>query len=75
MESEGIERLLEEIRDVQQEHLAEYRTVTRRSLEIQEAAANRADQISRLYERALLVGGVVVAVFILLVLYIVVRYL
>ena len=63
--SEEIRRLLEEMRDIQREHLAEYRRVTQRSLELQQRAVERQEQIGRLYQRviaaaAALVGGLVI---------------
>ena len=41
---ERVRRLLEEIRDVQREHLAEYRRVTKESLELQQRAVARQEQ-------------------------------
>jgi hypothetical protein len=38
MEGDEIQKLLREIRDTQREHLAEYRHVTQRSLELQQHA-------------------------------------
>jgi len=54
-------RLLGEIRDAQREQLAEYRRVTERSLELQQRAGTRQEQIGHLYRRLMLVGGVLVA--------------
>src|SRR5882762_4870713 len=53
-------RLLGEIRDAQREQLAEYRRVTERSLELQQRAGTRQEQIGHLYRRLMLVGGVLV---------------
>lgn len=44
-----IAQLLKEIRDTQREHLAEYRRMALRSLEIQEAAIARQARFTRLY--------------------------
>lgn len=67
-------RLLEEIRDAQRESLAEYRRVTQRSLELQERAVARQDQVSRLYKRMVLLAGVLVAALMGLLLYLLVRW-
>ena len=47
MEGDEIQKLLREIRDTQREHLAEYRQVTQRSLELQQRAVARQEQIGR----------------------------
>ena len=59
-------RLLREIRDAQREQLAEYRRVTERSLELQQRAVTRQEQIGQLYRRLMLVGGVLVAALLVL---------
>jgi hypothetical protein len=41
---ERTQKLLEEIRDVQREHLTEYRRVTRQLLELQQRAVTSATQ-------------------------------
>ncbi len=51
-------QLLREIRDAQREQLAEYRRVTERSLELQQRAVTRQEQIGHLY-RYLFVTGIV----------------
>ncbi len=72
MESnDGIRTLLEEIRDVERDHLAEYRRVTERSLSLQEAAVARQEQAAKLYRRvvtlsAVLISALVLAVFVYL---------
>ena len=74
METDGTLRLLEEIRDVQREHLAEYRRVTQQSLELQQRAVARQETIGRLYRRVVLVGGVLVAGLLCFLLSLVVRW-
>jgi hypothetical protein len=54
-----IEELLKELRDTQREHLAEYRNVTRKSLELQLKALSRQEAIVVLYRRIVLIGGTV----------------
>ncbi len=71
---EHTHRLLEEIRDAQREHLAEYRRVTRQSLELQQRAVARQEQISLIYKRIVLLGGLLVAVLLGLLLYLLVRW-
>lgn len=59
MDSREFIHLLVEIRDVQREHLEEYRRVTQESLELQRAAVKRQEQIGRLYQRVVFVTGLV----------------
>ena len=69
MESgDEIRQLLREIRDAQREHLAEYRRVAERSLDLQQRAVARQEQFGRFSRRLIGVGGIlVVALFTLLV--------
>jgi len=67
-------RLLEEIRDAQREYLAEYRSVTHQSLELQRRAVARQEQVGLLYRRMVLLGGVVVAMLLGLLLYLLARW-
>jgi ferric-dicitrate binding protein FerR (iron transport regulator) len=71
---ERTRRLLEEIRDAEREHLAEYRRVTQQSLELQQRAVARQEQLGALYRRMLLVGGVLVAGLLALLLYLLARW-
>jgi hypothetical protein len=66
---EEIKELLAELRDVQREHLEEYRTVTRRSLELQERAVARQEQLGKLYRRVLTAGAGLVVFIIILIIY------
>jgi len=63
---EEIRQLLRDIRDAQREHLAEYRRVAERSLELQQRAVARQEQMGHLYRRLVLVGGGLVAVLLAL---------
>ena len=75
MESgEEIRRLLQDIRDAQREHLAEYRRVAERSLELQQRAVARQEQIGQIYRRLILVGGILVAALLTLLVYLLVRW-
>lgn len=60
--------ILKEIRDLQREHLDEYKRVAERSLSLQEKAIARQEQISKLYRRvvfatALFVAGAIAFIF------------
>jgi hypothetical protein len=55
--SDEIRQLLIEIRDAQREHLAEYKRVTQRTLELQEEAVSRQAHFGRLYQRVLIVAA------------------
>jgi cytochrome c-type biogenesis protein CcmH/NrfG len=70
---ERTHRLLEEIRDAQREHLAEYRRVTDQTLEIQRRIVTRQEQVGHLYKRVVLVAGLLVASLLGLLLYVLVR--
>lgn len=67
-------KLLEEIRDVQREHLAEYRRVTRQLLELQERGVARQQQAAIIYKRIVSIGGVLVAVLLMLLMYLLIRW-
>jgi len=69
-----IRTLLEEIRDAQREHLAEYRRVTQQSLELQRRSVVRQEDFGRIYKRIVLVGGVLVAALLSLLLYLLARW-
>jgi CHASE3 domain sensor protein len=74
MDSDAIGRLLHEIRDTQREHLAEYRRVTERSLDLQQRAVARQEQMVQVYRRLLLFGGGLVAILLMLVVYLMVKW-
>ena len=61
--------LLREIRDIQRDHLAEYKRVTQQSLELQQRAVLRQESVARLYQRVIAVAAVVVAAGIAVVTY------
>jgi len=68
------QRLLEEICDVQREHLAEYRRVTQQLLELQQRAVARQEQVGVIYKRIVLIGGVMIAALLTLLMYLLVRW-
>jgi len=68
------QELLQEIRDTQREHLAEYRRVTRQSLELQQRAVARQEQIGAIYRRVALVGALLVSALLVLLAYLLLRW-
>ena len=68
-DSEEIKKLLIEIRDAQLEQLAEYRRVTLRSLELQQQAVTRQEQLGTLYRRVVLAGGLLIIAIVLVIVY------
>ena len=75
MESnDDIRRLLEEIRDTQREHLAEYRKAAERSVALQEEAIERQRSVVALYKRWMIAGALVIVPLVGLVFYIIWRY-
>lgn len=63
-----VEKLLEEIRDTQRESLAEYKRVTSQSLDLQQQAVRRQEQLGKTYRivviaSALLIIGIVALIF------------
>jgi CHASE3 domain sensor protein len=74
MEGDEIRQLLKEIRDAQREHLAEYRRVTERSLELQQRAVARQEQMATVYRKLLIVGGGLVATLLVLLVYLLARW-
>jgi hypothetical protein len=73
-EGDDIRQLLREIRDAQREQLAEYRKVTERSLELQQRAVARQEQMGLLYRRMVVVGGILVAALLTLLVYLLARW-
>jgi len=71
---DDVRTLLTEIRDVQREHLAEYRRVTQQLLEFQNRALDRQKQIGSLYRRVVLAGGSMVIVLLVLLVYLLARW-
>ena len=68
--SEDIKRLLGEIRDVQREHLAEYKRVAQQALDLQTRAVTRQEQFSRIYKGVLVAGTVLVVVVLVVIMYV-----
>ena len=72
--ADEIRKLLQEIRDVEREHLAEYRRVTTLSLELQQRAVARQEQFGRISRLIFLVGGLLAAVLLALLVYLLARW-
>jgi cytochrome c-type biogenesis protein CcmH/NrfG len=68
-ESQEIKELLTEIRNTQREHLDEYKRAAQRSLELQQQAVNRQEQIGRLYKRIVFSGALLIVFIIVLIIY------
>ena len=71
---EELRRLLTEIRDIQRDHLAEYRRVTERSLDLQQRAVARQEQMVQVYRRLLVIGGGMVAILLMLLVYLLAKW-
>ena len=67
-------KLLADIRDTQREHLAEYRRVTQQLLEMQQRAITRQEQFRLIYTRIVALGGVLIAVLLGLLVYLLVHW-
>jgi len=74
MTDDTTRKLLEEIRDAQREHLAEYKSVTRQSLDLQRQAVTRQEQLGTMYRRVIAVGGVASLVLVILLAYLLMRW-
>jgi CHASE3 domain sensor protein len=73
-DADAIQQLLREIRDTQREHLAEYKSVTQRSLELPQRAVARQEQIGRFTRQIVLVGGLLVLPLLALLICILVKW-
>jgi CHASE3 domain sensor protein len=74
MDTDEIGRLLKESLDTQREHLAEYRRVTERSLDLQQRAVARQEQMVQVYRKLLIIGGGLVSILLMLLVYLLIRY-
>jgi len=72
--TDEIRKLLQDIRDVEREHLAEYRRVTTLSLELQQRAVARQEQFGRISRLVFLIGGLVAAALLALLVYLLARW-
>jgi CHASE3 domain sensor protein len=68
--TDEIRQLLVEIRDIQREHFAAYTRVTNQSLELQQQAVKRQEQIGRLYQSVVAVGTILVVCLLALLVFV-----
>ena len=74
MTDDTTRKLLEEIRDAQREHLAEYRKITQQSLDLQRQAVTRQEQLGVMYRRVIVAGGLLSIVLLALLGYLLMRW-
>ena len=67
--SNEVVQLLAEIRDNQYKQIEAYEVVTKRSLDMQQRAVERQEQVVKMYLRSLVVGGVLVVGIVVLIVY------
>ena len=67
--SNEVVQLLTEIRDNQYKQIEAYDAVTKRSLDMQQRAVERQEQVVKIYLRSLVVGGVLVVGIVVLMVY------
>lgn len=69
-----VRQLLREIRDAQREHLSEYRRVAERSLELQQSAVARQEQMRGAYRKVTFTVGFLIAALMVLLVIILARW-
>ena len=69
-ESDDIMKVLTEIRDCQREYLEEHKKVTQRSLELQQQAVSRQEQLGKTYRVALIVSAVLIIGIVAVLMYV-----
>jgi len=74
MEGDDDRKILTEIRDLQREHLAEYRKVSEEALQIQRNALARQELIAGVYRRVVVLGGVMVLALTVLLVYLLAKW-
>lgn len=73
-DAEEARRLLTEIRDLEREHLAEYRRVSEEALNLQRDAVARQALFGSIYRRIVLMGGLLAMALLVLLAYLLVRW-
>ncbi len=71
---EEVRQLLTEIRDLEREHLAEYRKVSAEILSIQRVAVDRQALFGRVYKRIVLLGSVMILALTILLVYLLAKW-
>jgi len=69
-----LQKVVEELRDIEREHLAEYRRVTKESLELQRQAVQRQQSLGQLYRRIAGFAAGLIVVLLGLLLYLLFRW-
>ena len=73
-DAEETRRLLTEIRDLEREHLAEYRRVSEEALNLQRNAVARQAVFGSAYRRIVLMGGLLAMALLVLLVFLLVRW-
>ncbi len=71
---DDVRRLLTEIRDLEREHLAEYKRISEEVLTLQKSAVARQELIGRIYRRMVFAGAFLVAALLVLLVALLVRW-
>jgi len=69
-----IRDLLIEIRDLEREHLKEYKRISEEFLSLQKGAVSRQELIGRVYRRMVLFGAVLMAALLVLLVYLLAKW-
>ena len=73
-QGEDVRRILTEIRDLEREHLAEYRRVSEEVLNLQRDAVARQALIGSVYRRVVVMGGLLAMALLVLLVYLLFRW-
>jgi hypothetical protein len=71
---EDVRGLLTEIRDLEREHLKEYKRVSEEILSLQKSAVSRQELFGRVYRRMVLFGGVLMVALLVLLVYLLAKW-
>ena len=71
---EDVRALLTEIRDLEREHLAEYKRISEEFLSLQKVAVTRQELFGRMYRRIVALGGVMLVALLILLIYLVAKW-
>lgn len=73
-DAEETRKLLAEIRDLEREHLAEYRRVSEEALNLQRNAVARQELVAGVYRRVVVLGGLLAMALLVLLVYLLIRW-
>jgi len=71
---EDVRGLLTEIRDLEREHLKEYKRVSEEILSLQKSAVSRQELFGRVYRRMVLFGAVLMVALLVLLVYLLAKW-